>query len=67
MRTWFRGLLDRVSSFSRYVVASARANPILALTALVVAVPCAMLFAIQVRSLWATIYGIHDWRKGWTY
>lgn len=57
----------RVRGSAVELVHAARAEPWLACLAVAVAVPCALLFSIEARSLFGAIYDVHEWRQGETY
>ncbi|MDB4985295.1 MAG: putative dolichyl-phosphate-mannose-protein mannosyltransferase [Myxococcaceae bacterium] len=62
-----RRALARIGQWAEVSWRSARAEPGLALLALLVTVPCLSLLAVEVRSLWGDIYDVHEWRQGETY
>lgn len=67
MKTWLRELPRSVGARGRGLARAVRQRPALAILTLLVAIPCACLFAVEVQSLRGSIYGIHEWRQGWTY
>lgn len=66
-RTWLgRSLRATGQRVVRYARAAAR-RPWLVLWTLIALYPCALLLSISIQSLRGPLYGIHEWRQGWTY
>jgi hypothetical protein len=59
--------LDSVKSKLAALLRLARDNPLLAFAVVASAIPCLSLFSVEVRSLRGALYGVHEWRQGWTY